>query len=542
MTESTGKGFSEFFRKNVKYLLLLIPLLFLSAAFFGKYPSLVFEVFDDSLMYVRYADNLMGGYGISWSQGGGKSYGATSLTYMLSISSLRFFSPDSFPPYFIYYCSVLGFCLFIYLFLFFSSKMKDVSLSIFALFFSVILFSPLLKMHSRTGMETTFGLSVMTLFVFSLYFAFAEKKYIFSLYLSSALVYPTRPDAVLFAVMMPGLLFLLTKRRIFFIAALTAISSALITMAWARIYFGHALPLPFYVKTFSMHSSVNENLLNFFTFLKDPVILLSLFLILADLKNQFSKPFFQAGLSAVIIHSLYFTFLTSQNMGGGGRFYFPQMPVYLILALLSAASVFQKYSFLQSRKKFVYIPAALFIFGTLYSIQTDLKKARKNPVIFRNYNELFDHILGKKNIMTSLMTHPFSRECSVAATEVGFPGVIFPKHILHDMVGLNSPEIVFGSAQHNIVSWLESAKPDLIIMPHPGYKDMINKIIYSDYFKNNYEGLAPKETNFPHGLAINKNSKCHESFKHSAAAVNLSFKPIEQAFPDYESLKSFWKF
>ena len=72
----------------------------LALACFGVYAIQLWQnwkitQFDDSYMFVRYANQLLNGNGMSWNPDGKTTYGATSLPYVWALAGiLRVFSGD----------------------------------------------------------------------------------------------------------------------------------------------------------------------------------------------------------------------------------------------------------------------------------------------------------------------------------------------------------------------------------------------------------------------------------------------------------------
>ncbi|MBN1963512.1 MAG: hypothetical protein JW910_02625, partial [Anaerolineae bacterium] len=54
-----------------------------------------YSVYDDALMFVRYADNLLHNGVLAWNPGGSPTYGPTSLLYVLVVVPLRLLVPHS---------------------------------------------------------------------------------------------------------------------------------------------------------------------------------------------------------------------------------------------------------------------------------------------------------------------------------------------------------------------------------------------------------------------------------------------------------------
>ncbi|HEX3774595.1 MAG TPA: hypothetical protein VHV51_09035, partial [Polyangiaceae bacterium] len=194
--------------------------------------------FDDSFFFKRFALNALHGAGFSWNPSDGPVYGLTSQLFgwlALPLDAL-------FPEHFVIASKVLSafaFAALLALTLRFAAR-AGVNRRDAGLLALLAFGTPLTLLAVHTGMETTLCLALIAL-------ALSATEPTLSAALT-LLVYSCRPDAAL----IPALAFIVegrsdTRRVARYALVLGALLALWLTCC--RVYYGTALPLPFYAKT-----------------------------------------------------------------------------------------------------------------------------------------------------------------------------------------------------------------------------------------------------------------------------------------------------
>ena len=209
--------------------------------------------YDDSFFFKRFALNLVRHGSFSWNPSDGPVYGLTSQLFAALAVPLTWL----FPGHFVVASKIflaLSLMLLAVVVLRFAARagVRGVDAALLTL---LALGTPLSLLTPHTGMETSLCLALLALTLSDM----LSRETARSLPAAgmTALVYLCRPDAAL----IPALVFIVAeRRRLGSVLSYVALLGLLLGLLWCvfRLYYGSALPLPFYAKTAGLSSYDSE--------------------------------------------------------------------------------------------------------------------------------------------------------------------------------------------------------------------------------------------------------------------------------------------
>lgn len=469
-------------------------------------------LFDDAYMFVRYADNLLHGYGYTWNPGEAPTFGCTSIPYTLLVACARRLLPGlSASRTLIGTSAVLGLASFSMLCLAVRAAVGPRGHKYFpwvcAALAGILLRSDVYVYHARTGMDTMLAFFANALLIFVLY-AYAKKGSFGGLLAAASAAYfafLTRPDSGIYAALVPVILmawvFRLGFRKIgFFILAFsTLLALDTLVKIWV---FGDPLPLTFYAKQNGYLAGYLGvwNPIDFlfdFTAFASPFLLMLLFTASHALIAELSAFLLPFGLTV----AFYFTVV--QIMGFVFRFYFPSLPFIIVPALICLHRFLNPDALivLRFRNTAIRMLVLLPVILAFHSRKT-LEQAyvhRFLPVASAAASSRHSGMdwWGSIEAMSALCDK-LPPGTVVAASEYGYIGAMHPDLKILDLVGLHDPAIAHHGFQ---MAYLESRHPDIIWLPHTDYRDIRDKITGSEYFRKEYAYLLDE---FSYGLAYRR--------------------------------------
>ena len=211
--------------------------------------TLVFNPFatpyDDSFFFKRVALHALHGAGFSWNVGEGPVYGLTSQLFALCATILTWL----FPHYFVLASKVFSAACLVWFADLLGRWAARAGLSAYdaALLLGFTCMTPLTLLAVQTGMETTLCLALVALTLSITLNGATSASHGPICAVLTALVYTCRPDAAL----IPALAFLFTERKTLVALRYVVVLGALLGLLLLafRLYYGSALPLPFYAKS-----------------------------------------------------------------------------------------------------------------------------------------------------------------------------------------------------------------------------------------------------------------------------------------------------
>lgn len=488
-------------------------------------PQLGATTFDDAYMFIRYANNFLSGNGFSWNASDGPAYGATSTSYLFTVTAARGLFPlsDATVLTGLSFAAGLLSCVILVLagFLYGNHLRKS---WIPLLIIPAMILGGAFRFHSLTGMETTISLLGNSVFVLSLllYEKRPDKLKFFLLLASAYASYLTRPDNGIYCLLLPPLFLwasgsMRKKQCLLYIVLFGVIISA--DLLFKKIFFGSALPVPFYAKSAGFYQGYsglgNWNAIDYLIqFLRSslPFLLAAVLLVTKQTARRI------LGISLpMLLTFIYFTTVI-QIMGWEARYYYPSLPFFIMMAYVVLENHF-KCSYLVKNKLFQVsswrIMAALFaVLLTTSPLITRvassaweryaLKTVEYTPnteYFTRSTRDLpslgwWEGITGMSELLEKMPPG-----LVFAGSEYGFISSENPDVTIIDMVGLHDISLARNGFS---ADYILSRNPDILWLPHTDYSYFRSDLIDNEIFDTQYEYYPGV---FNYGIAFNKNSE-----------------------------------
>lgn len=469
--------------------------------------------FDDAFMFYRYAAHIREGMGIAWNAGGAPTYGITSHGWLLVVTLLAGLpiSPGAILQSASWITGAVALALMGHGLARRGTSGWSAALAVAAPL--ALLIAPHFRYHLTTGMDTMLAFAVNVVIAFGVvdYLRRPERRRAFVLGGLAVLAFLGRPDGGLCALGAPLLAWLLhgPQRRPGDLAGLILVPGLLIglSIGLCHIYFGVPLPLSFYAKSAGGYEGFQgkDSALGYFVdFLKValPFLLVGC---LARIRARDAVVFF-----IPVVLTLAYLLSVNQVMGWFGRFYIPLLP-YIVIPLLlafdrrltcpepvaraetmtafvlgiAAASAFVVQSQIVRWHLAVSMPAPVPEPTMPIAAETPLPES-----VWFDYIERIAQDIASK----------VPRGTVIAASEVGYLGLMAPQAEIIDLVGLNDTEI---GRDGFTTDRLVERKPDLIWLPPQPYTGMRAEILSNRAFHEHYALISGA---YGFGLAIRRDS------------------------------------
>lgn len=489
------------YKKAVAIPIALISATFLFLMIIQRFSSL--SIWDDAYIFWRYANNFVETGILSWNPSGTPTYGLTSLAYLIIVIPFRLIF-SSMPALVMILSSLIN-GLFAFVALIFIAR-KLLTRSIDRLILVVILAlscmvaSEDIATHLTSGMDTTFTLFALILWIGSMYVS--GKWYVWAM--GGALVYLVRPDAMIF-VAATLLMYGITRvSHSQIVKSIIVICLSLATlMSIATIYFGTPLPLPFFAKSTPIYGTefygyyTNTSSGYFVNFvLSYPYLFLIIFLSLIQNFREWNWQD-KGLLLGMILFCVYHVLFVVPIMGFHQRFFYPCLPILLILtirwlpALRDQIPISLWENIKSYRSPVLWVPLLL-IFGlinplpiiiTLVQYSTSQLSPTRHIGQFDltvAYHELYDDNWFRLDDLSALPD-----TITIATTEIGLAGAMNPHKQIIDLAGLNEPNFALNGFSADQL-FEDSNRPDWIYMPFPHYEEMWYDIFEHPVFMKDY--------------------------------------------------------
>ncbi len=457
---------------------------------------------DDAWMFIRYADHLLNGYGMSWNPGGPQTYGCTSLGYLFLVTVVKkvigFWVSDAhilIGSSLVFTLGAIG-LMFELVVRTLGDRNKYPRTWVYAIL-ALTLTQKSWFFHGTTGMDTGMALFFNSLFLWH------------TLKLSETRSGGRILDYVLFGY----IAFLVRPETGLFIGAITIIwfkwgagwswdkvlqlvvimfLVLVVDTALKFLLFGNPIPLPFYAKQPGFHEGyVAWPFFNPIGHMRNFFLLTLPMFVLAIIRYKRKLPFHQAvllGIGFPVLGVLVALFRSVQVMGGEMRFYIPLVPfVVWGVALLLKEGEWPSEAIVWRNKVLVTLMWASLVIGLSPSL-ADWYRGRleqKVAVEAAPYVPVeadWELRATSEEIAQGLQLLPDS--LSIAATEHGYLGALLPEYRIVDLVGLHEPRLHEGVSPLEL---LKQERPAIIWMPHPDYTRMHFSILESTFFQEEYE-------------------------------------------------------
>lgn len=484
--------------------------------------------FDDSYMFLRYANNILAGHGHAWNPDGAQVYGSTSLLHVGVVTFLKLCLPRLADAKLLLIASAVPGVLTLVVLVVTCAQCSTHRLLHHqyllwgGLLLPVLVFDGTVRYHHQTGMDTMLATLCNALLIFfTLRLASqGSMRRVVPVVLVSYLTFLARPDNGVYATLFPPLCVVFLgsgPRRKLTLVLLSGILAVLLVDGAAKwLFFGSPLPLPFYAKQHGAYAGyANPDGPNPFfylaTFLAVAVPFLCVLLLLA---RKSAVPALVAFFLPVVVTFGYY-FSVNQIMAPAARFYFPSLPFFVVAAALVIDDRLRA-----AGDQGLFSPRELLLRATLTLLvlvagrealaqatrwyQAGLPKAvdRSGPGIYRiAAGEPLPDVDRWEAIQAMAgIAEDAPSGTVIALSEHGFVGASAPHVTLIDLVGLHDKQFALKGFSAEI---LFRRKPDLIWMPHYHYTHLVSGILRSDELWQRYLFYPGA---FDYGLAIRKDS------------------------------------
>ncbi len=509
-------------------------------------------VVDDSLMLVRYADNLLRYGAMIWNPGGPPTYGLTSPYYFLCVvMPVRELITAS--PIGVAVCSSLISGL-----LFFGAMTALVLfripgpltyklIALTAVCVSLAWSASHVVGHLLSGMDALFGLFYFTVYLFCLSWHSSTGTASSAILagIVGGLAFGSRPDLLIYSLLVPliwiGLVRNQRERRR---AAALMLGCTILTliaqMAFAASYFQSPLPLSFYAKSLKLYPGLagyGVTSLYSFLFFISSYWLLFLLIVLNAAVNWASWRRETAALDKALIaglaaHMAYILFGIVPIMGQNQRFNYADLPVLIYLSTVATVRLLSRISTARfaslnsippTYRYAAFAAAFFFLLPTVTNVQPLAYLLHGNFATFnltreyKAFNTEYWFALDKFSALPDNL--------DMAATEIGHVAAMNLNKKVFDFSGLN--ETRFAHHQFSANVFFANYSPDLIFMPHPGYRGMMDQLENSPVFRTRYVWLPPEATgNVGTGIALRKDSRYYFAMRDIVLAACAEPLPV----------------
>jgi hypothetical protein len=482
-------------------------------------------------MFVRYANNILAHGAVSWNPDGLPTYGLTSNLYLIVVLPIRYLTAAD-ASLVAWLSSCLSGCLFLALLVFLLWRFTPAgpiarSLAVLLVFYSLAGAAEHFTAHICTGMDTTFALAFLTayLLVAKRHEETGSNRSAVLMGTLGGLAFSARPDLMLYTTAIPGFLLLFppnrrARRQALIALAITSLLVAcqVLVAAW---YLRSPLPLPFYVKSLNRYDpSVYVKYwriagLMLVQYLRSYGLLVGLiaanFVLLAA-KRRRPSPVDLGMLTATCAFLVYHRVFVLQIMFFDQRFYYPTLPALAFLAAGGVARIAQELpraarAWLLRLPRLLYpaivLQSLVFLFPRMEEAAAGISRGWRDPMFVfdleENYRRAYSRYWFRLDRFMALPD-----DLVMATTEVGRPAVMSPGKAIVDLAGLHETHF----AHHGFsAEWLfREYQPDLIYMPLPLYRRMLEQIRAHPRFVEGYDYYPRKALGARMGIALRRDS------------------------------------
>jgi hypothetical protein len=492
-------------------------------------------IWDDAYIFQRYAAQLADGHGVRWQPGGEPTYGLTSLAYLIPAFIAQKLAPD--PA-----VAAVGACLFFgALFLLGSSYVihKHVTGPPAArrgadLLVVVCIALSATPVHFATGMDTSFGM-VFQLVHVSLALRFAADpngRRAVALGLVGGLAMWVRPELLAFSFLIPAAFAFRpppeapqARRHALMSLGVAATTTAVLLIVNA-LYFGTALPLPFFAKSMARYDSglgkpyrgvAVQHLLLFMGHYWPLFVIVAAELVGRGRRFLRTAAPLQLSLLAGLVVVLgYHALFALPVMGMSERFCQVAVVPLAILAttiVVDWAPTFEERLPDAATRTMVGLGGLVALLVLLWpKVVEELKET--NWKLSRTHylwdSQAHAKTKGPRSYWFRIdEMSALPPEVVFASTEVGFLGMLQPKRRVIDIAGLNEPRFSLEPFSPEVL--LAEMKPDLIYMPHQDYGKMIKDIRRSPHFSAYEEFNKHRTKTHTFGIAVRRDSPHYDA-------------------------------
>jgi hypothetical protein len=491
-------------------------------------------VWDDALMFARYGHHLNETGVWSWNSGEPPVFGMTELVYGGFVAST--ISRTSDPIQAVQNTStnygmqwLLFGAIFMVSGLLISNKQEYISRLFLMIWFLLIGLSAHTNLlhHFTSGMGTTTVLVYVTLYIALSQWAKSASKSQVIIYGFVGVIggfgFAVRPDVMLFTACVPLALFIFAKtKRDRYLALFMGIITIIVLVMQlfgAYLYFGSALPLPFFAKSggiddgylANQYVAVSIDQLGAYLYSNRYLILLIMAGILANHKKFIKRiGVVEIGLIAGMVGYIgYYALFVTQIMPEHQRFYYPTLPIIIWLACIGVISLTERlYGLMAVMWRLFSHNLRL---GMVMGVMVIATMSISNT-LYEAYRFIYQHEITNYPPHDArwykLAQFADVDNITVATTEVGAVAVANFSWRVIDLAGLNDTRFALGGFSADVL--LDDYRPDLLYLPYPDYIEMIEAIVTHPHFSQNYTYFTAGQVRLPMGVAIRKDSPYYD--------------------------------
>lgn len=499
------------------------------------------SVQDDAFMFTRYADNILTTGTPSFNPGCEATYGLTSPAFLGVVLPIRAVLSQN--PALTMLCSsaVCGLIFIGLLIVLIRNSIDGMNPSLNHIITVIVLLSLAFaannfSIHFLSGMDTMSALAFLTGYI--LVCIWHQRSLTVSSTLLTGfmggLAFSFRPDLLIYTFSVPLVILLFSSSRGSRLKAAGILSVTSLTVLFQILfyskYLNSPLPLSFYAKSTSHYGSYMRESYHLYS-LKQLCKYIFLFPLLfsaigialfIDFRRwwQGISVIGKGLLLATAAFFGYHLFFVIPIMGYSQRFYYPTLPALVFLAVRSVVFINERTSLkdmlhkgLMDKVDLKAILAVMVLF-LVFSFGPPVTREVYHLVKMGNGEYRgFDVIEEYRERWTGywFCLDEFSRlpdDMVIAATEIGHPLAMNPGKTILDLTGLNETMIAHNGFSPDI--FFQRYQPDLIYMPHPDYREMIQQIYADPFFINHYEMFSSSDLSTTMALALNRDSEYYE--------------------------------
>jgi hypothetical protein len=502
--------------KPIQTALMAACLLVWTGAFVNNAPYPC-AVWDDALMFVRYAVHLTQGLGVAWNPDAIPTWGPTSLAYLLVVTPLQMLMDDATRAAGAS-SLISGLCwvalLFVLAIRVFPSSLTGRLLGISIALAVLSDMGNSLAMHLRSGMDTPFALAYLTGYIILAHQVAHHPEHERWSWWAGALggVAPlVRPDLCVYVGVVPAVLALTSNaqaRRAALRVGATTIAVAAASWLLAYGYFRTPLPLAFYVKGggaadpefAQLYARIPKLQLIAYLELIAPLAIGTALVAALPWRATLRARLDWGLLIATAIFLLYYRFAVLQVMHYGQRFYFPTLPAFIYLAIAAVKRLQDEPPLWLTRtQQRVGAARLLPVVAWLALLSATAAEFQPNDRIAKGavlcpVGSAEEQRVKLRNAWPGInLFASLPDDFVMATTEVGLPGVLSPNRTIVDLSGLNDAQVARGA--WSPVQATLAAKADVVYL-HPDYKGMNRGFTENTRFSTEYELYQPKGPRF----------------------------------------------
>jgi len=520
--------------RSLASLLLIVFMCLFAVELYMKFTAT--SLWDDSYMFIRYADGFLSEGRLVFNPGGPQAYGLTSPAFLAVLIPIRMLLHDD-PTLPLLLGSGIAGLLFAGLIALTVIRLTSGTGAAVArgaavlTCFTAAYASSDLAVHFTSGMDTTLAMAFLAFFIILNTPGNRlnpGRTAILSGILGGA-AFLVRPDLLVFTLCTPAVVILYSRGAVRRRAAVSLAISCMVlavTMLLCRRYLNSPLPLAFYVKFPGFYGDRFMSLYRLESFKQLVHFLLSYPVPIGVIAlgcasnpgNWFrSLSVFQRGLlvsaSLFVIYELFFV---TQIMAFSQRFFYPALVPMATIAASSGVFLHRRFRDWQ-KSEAMPVPGDLGRLGSaavaLVLFFTIVPVIGRQTMDLQRFRAAGGHIFNIEDEYSFQWVDywPYLDEFSklpddlvMAATEIGHILALNRGKTVIDMSGLNETHIAHNGFDPEYL--IERYDPDLIYMPHQDYGDMWDLLTESVIFTERYVIVHYPDEEVVLDIAVNRRS------------------------------------